>query len=255
MALATLSPGEDGGRSLAQGWIVVFAIEVVLYLVGTAFIVLILAKDRTVNVYKTTASTDALTGVLNRRGFFEAASMHLARNRRGTSPVSVLAFDLDHFKLINDRCGHIVGDAVLESFARVARETLRSGDILGRLGGEEFVALLPATLPDAAVAAERVRSAFAAASIVRNGQRIAATVSIGVASGSPPLTLDSQALYRAKANGRDRVESADDELAGAPEAITGERVPMTRRKSRRQEKGAVNNSALQVASRRAMPGG
>jgi GGDEF domain-containing protein len=133
VALATLSPGEDGGRSLAQGWIVVFAIEVVLYLVGTAFIVLILAKDRTVNVYKTTASTDALTGVLNRRGFFEAASMHLARNRRGTSPVSVLAFDLDHFKLINDRCGHIVGDAVLESFARVARETLRSGDILGRL--------------------------------------------------------------------------------------------------------------------------
>ncbi len=154
-----------------------------------------------------------------------------------------------------------MGDAVVESFARVARETLRSGDILGRLGGEEFVALLPATLPDAAVAAERVRSAFAAASIVRNGQRIAATVSIGVASGSPPLTLDSlitradQALYRAKANGRDRVETADDELAGASEAIVGERVPMTRRKSRRQEKGAVNNSALQVASRRAMPGG
>src|SRR5271154_5966002 len=82
----------------------------------------------------------------------------------------------------------------------------------------------------------------------------------GVASGSPPLTLDSlitradQALYRAKANGRDRVETADDELAGASEAIVGERVPMTRRKSRRQEKGAVNNSALQVASRRAMPG-
>jgi len=261
VALATLTPGEDGGHSMAQGWIVVFAIEIVLYLVGTAFIVLILAKDRTVNVYKTAASTDALTGVLNRRGFFEAASMHLARNRRGTSPVSILAFDLDHFKLINDRCGHIVGDAVLESFARVARETLRSGDILGRLGGEEFVALLPATLPDAAVAAERVRSAFAAVSIVRNGQRIAATVSIGVASGSPPLTLDSlitradQALYRAKANGRDRVETADDELAGATEAITGDRVPMTRRKSRRQEKGAVNNSALQVASRRAMPGG
>ena len=118
VALATLTPGEDGNHSLAQGWIVVFAIEIVLYLVGTAFIVLILAKDRTVNVYKTAASTDALTGVLNRRGFFEAASMFLARNRRSTPAVSVLAFDLDHFKLINDRCGHIVGDAVLELFRK-----------------------------------------------------------------------------------------------------------------------------------------
>ena len=261
VALATLSQREDGGRSLAQGWIVVFAIEIVLYLVGTAFIVLILAKDRAVNVYKMAASTDALTGVLNRRGFFEAASMFLARNRRGMSSVSILAFDLDHFKLINDRCGHIVGDAVLQSFARLARETLRSSDILGRLGGEEFVALLPATLPEATIAAERVRAAFAAAGIVRNGQRIAATVSIGVASGSPSTAMDllitraDQALYRAKANGRDRVETANDEPAGASEAYTGERVQTARRKSRRQEKGAVNNSALQVASRKAMPGG
>jgi diguanylate cyclase (GGDEF)-like protein len=261
VALATLSPGEDSSRSLAQGWIVVFAIEIVLYLVGTAFIVLILAKDRTVNVYKTAASTDALTGVLNRRGFFEAASVFLARNRRGMSAVSVLAFDLDHFKLINDRCGHIVGDAVLESFAKVARDTLRSSDILGRLGGEEFVALLPATLPEAAIAAARVRTAFAAASIVRNGQRIAATVSIGVASGSPSMPVDllitraDQALYRAKANGRDRVETANDEPAAAPEANTGERLQTARRKSRRREKGAVSDSALQVASRRAMRAG
>ena len=235
VALATLSQREDGGRSLAQGWIVVFAIEIVLYLVGTAFIVLILAKDRAVNVYKMAASTDALTGVLNRRGFFEAASMFLARNRRAVSSVSILAFDLDHFKLINDRCGHIVGDAVLESFAKLARETLRSSDILGRLGGEEFVALLPATLPEATIAAERVRAAFAAASIVRNGQRIAATVSIGVASGSPSTAMDllitraDQALYRAKANGRDRVETANDEhRAGAPEP----RIPPNARKRR-----------------------
>ena len=154
-----------------------------------------------------------------------------------------------------------MGDAVLQSFARLARETLRSSDILGRLGGEEFVALLPATLPEATIAAERVRAAFAAACIVRNGQRIAATVSIGVASGSPSMAMDlliaraDQALYRAKANGRDRVETANDEPAGAPEAYTAERVQTARRKSRRQEKGAVNNSALQVASRKAMPGG
>ncbi len=265
VALATLTPGEDGNHSLAQGWIVVFAIEIVLYLVGTAFIVLILAKDRTVNVYKTAASTDALTGVLNRRGFFEAASMFLTRNRRSTPAVSVLAFDLDHFKLINDRCGHIVGDAVLESFAKLARDTLRSSDILGRLGGEEFVALLPATLPEATIAAERVRAAFAAASIVRNGQRITATVSIGVASGPPSTTVDTlitradQALYRAKANGRDRIETdeqtANDQIAGAPEPRIRERSQKIRRKTRQEEKGAVNDGALQVASRKAMPGG
>jgi len=187
--------------------------------------------------------------------------MHIAHNRRSASPVSVLAFDLNHFKSIHDRRGHLVGDAVLQLFAKVARETLRGTDILGRLGGEEFVALLPATLAEAAIAAERVRSAFAAARIVRNGQRIAATVSIGVACSLPSVAIDllitraDHALYRAKANGRDRVETADDELASAPEAIGGERERPRRRRAQQQEKGAVNNGAVEVALPKAMPGG
>ena len=154
-----------------------------------------------------------------------------------------------------------MGDAVLQLFAKVARETLRGTDILGRLGGEEFVALLPATLAEAAIAAERVRSAFAAASIVRNGQRIAATVSVGVACGLPSVPVDvlitraDHALYRAKANGRDRVETADGELASAPEAIADEREQPRRRRARHQEKGAVNNGAVKVASPKTMPGG
>ncbi len=242
VALATLSPGEDGVHGLAQGWIVVFAIEVVLYVVGAAFIMLILAKDRTVHVYKMAASTDSLTALLNRRGFFEAAGNAHCAQSPNASPVSVLAFDLDHFKSINDRCGHLVGDAVLQLFAKVARETLRGTDILGRLGGEEFVALLPATLAEAAIAAERVRSAFAAASIVRNGQRIAATVSVGVACGLPSVPVDvlitraDHALYRAKANGRDRVETADGELASAPEAIADEREQPRRRRPGNKKK-------------------
>lgn len=127
------------------------------------------------------------------------------------------------------------------------------------------MALLPATLPEATIAAERVRAAFAAASIVRNGQRITATVSIGVASGPPSTTVDTlitradQALYRAKANGRDRIETdeqtANDQIAGAPEPRIGERSQKIRRKTRQEEKGAVNDGALQVASRKAMPGG
>ena len=215
VGLATLCCTGEGGQGLARGWIVVFAIEIVLYVVGTAFIVLILAKDRTVNRYKLAAATDPLTGLLNRRGFFEAAGSLIAISRRNRmAPVSVLVFD--HFKAINDRSGHATGDAMLQLFAKVARETLRATDIIGRLGGEEFVALLPSAAAEAAIAAERVRAAFAVASIVRNGRCIAATVSIGVASALPATAIDllitraddelyrakKDVLYRAKKNGR-----------------------------------------------------
>src|SRR5262249_17895208 len=179
VALATLCCMSEGSQGLAQGsaqgsaqgWIVVFAIEILLYVVGTAFIVVILAKDRTVNRYKMAAATDPLTGLLNRRGFVEAAGSLMAISRRQRmAPVSVLVFDLDHFKAINDKSGHATGDAMLQLFAKIARDTLRATDIVGRIGGEEFVALLPSTAAEAAVAAERVRAAFAVASIVRDGR-------------------------------------------------------------------------------------
>jgi len=247
VVLATVSP-DDGIHSVARGWLAVFAIEIVLYVVGTAFIVLILAKDRTVRHYKAAATTDPLTGVLNRRGFFEATEILMGRHRKGMKPISVLAFDLDHFKSVNDRYGHAVGDAVLQLFARVARDTMRTNDIVGRLGGEEFVAVLPGTLKDAAAAAERVRAALAASSIERNGMRIAATVSVGVACGSPSAPIDGLisradgALYRAKAEGRNRVHWADEQTdAGGP-------LPQrrgVRSVDRRKQKGAVVSGALE----------
>jgi len=243
VALATLSDG-DGMPSLARGWIAVFAIEILLYVVGTAFIILILAKDRTMHAYKMAATTDSLTGVLNRRGFFDAAAAIMSRSQPTMAPVSVLAFDLDHFKSINDRCGHAVGDAMLELFAKVARQTMRASDVIGRLGGEEFVALLPGTLTEATIAAERVRSAFAVACIVRNGQHISATVSIGVASGPPTVAIDhliasaDAALYRAKANGRDRVETAVEITSGAAE-LRGHR------RKTDNERGAEQNGTLE----------
>ncbi len=229
VALATLSQDANVFRGLARGWIAVFVIEIVLYVVGAAFIVLILAKDRTVRFYKMAAATDPLTGVLNRRGFFQGAAMVMERNRGRLGPVSVLAFDLDHFKSINDRWGHAVGDSVLQLFATVARKTMRADDVMGRFGGEEFVAILPGALADAAVVAERVRAAFAAAGAEFDGRQIAATVSAGVASGSPLATVEAliaqadAALYRAKMNGRDRVETADEAVAAAPERRTTER--------------------------------
>jgi len=243
VALATLSRG-DGAYTVARGWIAVFAIEILLYAVGTAFIVLILAKDRTVHAYKVAAATDTLTGLLNRRGFFDTAASLMARNKRSQAPVSALAFDLDHFKAINDRNGHAVGDTILQLFARVVRQTMRASDVIGRLGGEEFVALLPGTLSDATRAAERVRSAFAAAYVVRNGQHIATTVSIGVASGTPSTTIDrliadaDTALYRAKTNGRNRVETSP---VGAEAALQ----PAVSRRKNKTENAAVYDDDLE----------
>ncbi|MGB6542480.1 MAG: GGDEF domain-containing protein [Xanthobacteraceae bacterium] len=222
VALATLSPAGETIRGLA-GWVAVFAIEILLYVIGAAFLVLILAKDRTVRFYKLAATTDPLTGVLNRRGFFEATGELMESNRVGMVPVSLLAFDLDRFKSINDQFGHDGGDAVLEMFAEVVRKTMRARDVIGRLGGEEFVAMVSGTLAEAAVAAERVRSAFATAEIALEGQRVPATVSIGIACGSPLAAVETlitradAALYRAKANGRNRIEMDEEAVGAAPD--------------------------------------
>lgn len=211
-----------GMRSLATGWTAVFAIEGVLYVVGAAFIVLVLAKDRTVNRYKTAAETDPLTALLNRRGFFAAAVALMAGNKPQAKPVSLLAFDLDHFKSVNDRHGHKAGDAVLDLFARVARKTMRAKDVIGRIGGEEFVAVLSGNLAEASIAAERVRAAFEAAALAPDSPGIPVTVSIGVACGLPDVPVDQlivradALLYRAKANGRNRVERDDEMVSPAP---------------------------------------
>jgi diguanylate cyclase (GGDEF)-like protein len=221
VALAGLSQNSGGAFNIGTGWVAVYAIEVVLYVVGAAFVLLVLAKDRTVRHYKLAAATDPLTELLNRRGFFEACAEIMGNRRLTKLPVSVLAFDLDHFKKINDTHGHQVGDATLHLFAAVAKKTLRASDAVGRLGGEEFVALLPSNLAEASVAAERVRQAFEKASALSGGHATA-TVSIGIACGSPSARIDDliaradTALYKAKANGRNRVEAAEEAVAGAP---------------------------------------
>ncbi len=217
VALASL-----GVRSLATGWVAVFAIEVVLYVVGAAFIMLVLAKDRAVNRYKMAAEDRSVDVLLNRRGFFAAAAMLLTGSKTGKTPVSMLAFDLDHFKSINDQFGHKSGDAMLDLFARVARKTMRTDDVIGRIGGEEFIAIISGTLDEARIAAERVRPAFEKAAVAPGSPEIPATVSIGIACGLPHVSIDvliaraDAALYRAKQNGRNRVE-LDDELISAAE--------------------------------------
>jgi diguanylate cyclase (GGDEF)-like protein len=204
----------DGAVAFSTDWLPILALETLLYAIGTAFIILVMAKERTEQIHRSAASTDPLTGIANRRGFFDEADRLIRKQAWKKQPVTVLMFDLDHFKAINDRFGHAVGDDTLRLFARTATFTLRSSDVIARLGGEEFAAILPGDVTAAATAAERVRLAFEEAGSMVGGQRVAATVSIGAAAEADlPCDIDAllgradAALYHAKANGRNRLEA------------------------------------------------
>ena len=197
-------------------WVTVFSIELVLYAVATVFVIFMLVSERVVTAHKTAASTDPLTGMFNRRGFAEATSRVIEREANAGRPVTVLIFDLDHFKSINDRFGHSAGDEILKLFATVVLSTLRITDLSGRVGGEEFAALLPCPLEEGVIAAERVREAFADSGIVVEDGPVDTTVSIGVAGGPAGTELEvllaaaDSALYQAKRNGRNRVAAAEE---------------------------------------------
>lgn len=197
-------------------WATVFAIELVLYAVGTVFVIFMLVSERTVRAHKAAASLDPLTGIFNRRGFAEATARMIEREADAGRPVTVMILDIDHFKSINDRFGHAAGDDVLCRFANVITGTLRITDLCGRIGGEEFAALLPCSMEEALLAAERVREAFASSGIVIAETSVNTTVSIGVAGGPVGTELDvllaaaDTALYQAKRGGRNRVQSASE---------------------------------------------
>jgi diguanylate cyclase (GGDEF)-like protein len=225
IVMKTIAPAEA-----ADGWMEVFALETVLYAVGAAFIVLLMVKDRSVHVYRTAASTDHLTGLLNRRAFLESATALCVRLRQRREPMTVFVFDLDHFKSINDRFGHATGDDALRVFADCVRSSMRSEDIIGRLGGEEFAAIVPSSSDIARKIAERVRACFEKGGAVVGAHVLNATVSIGAASAAASdMDVDALiqradiALYRAKHGGRNRTEFADDVPADATRTILAER--------------------------------
>jgi diguanylate cyclase (GGDEF)-like protein/PAS domain S-box-containing protein len=159
------------------------------------------------------ANTDALTGLPNRRHFFETAEEEFARAQRYETPLAVLMVDLDNFKSFNDQYGHAGGDAVLRSFALVLSGLLRDSDSAGRIGGEEFAVILPHTSLDGACAfAERLMERIAANPPDIDGQPAPYTLSVGVSEMSPAskdfsalLILADKALYRAKQSGRNRL--------------------------------------------------
>jgi diguanylate cyclase (GGDEF)-like protein len=232
-----------GGMFSDSIWVTVFAIELVLYAVGTVFVIFMLVSERTVTAHKTAASMDPLTGMFNRRGFAEATSRVIEREATAGRPVTVMIFDIDHFKSINDRFGHPAGDEILKLFAAIVVNSLRISDLSGRIGGEEFAALLPCSLEEAVVAAERVREAFEGSGIVDETGPVDTTVSIGVAGGPAGTELEvllaaaDTALYQAKRGGRNRVEAAEE-------------LPLSLENWRRKTAGAARQPAPQPGAAR-----
>ena len=204
----------------ASIWFPVVILVTLLLRVALAFVVMSMAKERRAMERRVEALTDALTGLPNRRALFETADALSQDHDLKRDAISVLIFDLDHFKQINDRFGHALGDRALKLFATTAQIYCNGTGMVARLGGEEFAAILPGADPLEAVGiGEAVRRAFAKSGAFVDGLAVGATVSVGAAS-DVGVTGDLSALFRradaalyvAKRAGRDRVEllMADD---------------------------------------------
>lgn len=222
-------PIAPGASFFSAAWFSIIGLESLLYLIASSFMILAMAKERSELVHKTNAMLDPLTNIPNRRAFLDAAGRRMRQRSRNPEPVTALLFDLDHFKSINDRFGHSIGDEVLRIFTAKAAAEFRSTDIMGRLGGEEFGALLFGAGEGTAVGtAERIRRALMVATAEIEGKPVDATVSVGVAvlpsdrveDVAELLARADNALYLAKERGRNRVEVAGRVLP--PEAAPAE---------------------------------
>ena len=193
------------------------AFGTLLFTVVLAFLLLNMTKERTELHHKIASLVDPLSGVANRRAFLSESSRLFAQQAVDREPLALLLFDLDHFKTINDRFGHAVGDQVLLAFAKTATDTLGGEAVFGRIGGEEFAAMLSVgDFGEAVAVADRVRRNFGAAAVRVIEDGLAPTVSVGVTLGLDAkaevedlLVIADEALYRAKANGRNRVETSE----------------------------------------------
>jgi diguanylate cyclase (GGDEF)-like protein len=223
--LNTMLPWSPENQVFGSVWLTVLSFEVLLFTIAIAFLLLAMAKERTELRHRTAAMIDPLTGIANRRAFMEEAGQTLKLQAGQPRSIAVLVIDLDNFKRINDCYGHAIGDRVLQIFADGASGNLRPADRIGRLGGEEFAAVLYDTGHDLAFhMAEAIRTTFSESTADVDGRSVGATLSIGlVMAETGAAELDQllaqadQALYRAKERGRNRVETAVLERIGKAE--------------------------------------
>jgi diguanylate cyclase (GGDEF)-like protein len=227
------------GNTIAMsGWLDLLSLEALLFTISIAFILLAMAKEHTEYRHRTAARTDSLTGIANRRGFLEQTAVS-KRAALDALPTAVLLFDLDHFKSINDRYGHAIGDRALQIFADTATANIGTAGLVGRWGGDEFVAVLYDTARDrAATLAERIQVGFEKAAGTIDGRPAKATVSTGMVFSArgpfelPALLLQAdQALYRAKRDGRNRLAVATPETMAKSghDVPTADAAPLDRR--------------------------
>jgi diguanylate cyclase (GGDEF)-like protein len=190
--------------------------EPVVMIVVIAVLGVALVREEAETHLRRSADIDALTGVLNRGAFFARAEELIRLAGRDGRPVALLLFDLDHFKSINDRSGHLMGDLALNAFTRAVTNVVRATDLVGRIGGEEFAVLIGGIEASTATAiAERIRFDFARTSVTHDGKALTATVSAGIAT-TRGATVElthliaeaDRALYAAKRAGRDQVHGA-----------------------------------------------
>lgn len=212
----------DGLQQQFQGaWFGPLALEALVFVQVIALLVLSLTKERAEVRLEEAAMTDPLTGLANRRAFFEHGARLIAQAARSERPTALVAFDLDRFKQVNDTYGHPFGDAVLEAFAAAAKTGLRAGDLAGRIGGEEFVAILPgAAEGEARSAAKRVIDLFADTVGIAETDKLRFTLSAGlVVSPASQESIEAlfiaadKALYEAKYSGGDQLRIASPSFA------------------------------------------
>ena len=231
MIVAPWAPFPFGGGPGDGVWLGVFLWLGFGHAACAAVFFLAMTLERREAQQRSFAMSDPLTGLMNRRAFADLAARMDRRRAGARSTLALLVLDLDHFKLVNDRFGHEVGDRMLKVFADVSEANVRPSDQLFRMGGEEFCFVLPETsLAEAVDVAERIRRAVAACPVETSNGPATATVSIGIAATQFAVDLDillaaaDAAVYEAKARGRNRVVVAE------PSSLV--RVPMTARAAR-----------------------
>lgn len=231
IAFVNVAPFPFGALPLDPLWMGGFNLVVFIHAFFLGLLLIALTKERLELQQRNIALVDPLTGLMNRRAFMGHAERNAMRQGLAAESTALLVLDLDHFKQVNDRHGHDVGDRVLASFAQVAAQNVRPTDLLYRMGGEEFCFVLPDTdIHTALRVAERVRKAFAGHAYSAGGRSIPVTVSIGIATADQAgfdfevlLAAGDAALYEAKARGRNRVVLADPALlTRTPSEITSE---------------------------------